>query len=196
MESPDASSARTPSIDSNNNRGTGSIYDPIPCTMPSPAVVELDDWRMTLERLASDSSTWHQWNESNLYDQQVTGEEVVRRSEFRKQVSLDDLKTGLAQHEEQLQRAEAEDEELTQNIMSSMSADNMSLDELSDELTNLVSDLRPHHPSMSHHVDSLSGDTERLSLEDKYPGVGQEERRTGLHLRKTVRNESTDEKRC
>lgn len=172
-------------LDTNNNRNSGNnVRD----SMSSPAVEELDDWRLTLQHLAADSNAWHQWNESVVYEVHMP-EGSVRRGRYGKQVSLDDLKIELAQHEEQLQQAEAEDEE----VMQQQSVDTMTLDQLSDEISILVSDLPSNDQEEEEDdVDRVSRETERLTLDDDM-GRKVEEALRELHL--SVMDQSA-EKRC
>lgn len=127
-------------------------------SLSSPAVDELDDWRLTLQRLSSDSSAWQ---DSDLYHQREN-DVVLRRAEFhnnKDQVSLEELKSDLLQHEQVLVHAEAEDQQLVNKT-----ADVMSLDEIQDELSTLVSDLTEDQEQKEQQVDDVTKQTKRLTI--------------------------------
>lgn len=138
-------------------------------SLSSHATSDLDGWRAELQRLASESSTWREWNVSNLYDGEVDipAEVMIRvKDKIQKRVSLSDLRDELAQHESMLEQVRAEDETLTH-----VTADIVSLDQLSDQVSSLVSDLtagRDHvtqQESFLRQLDSMSRDTQALTLD-------------------------------
>lgn len=166
MSSAAASSRSNASHASDTNNNTDLTDN---SSLTSPAVSELDGWRAELQRLASESSTWREWNVSNLYDAEVDipAEVMIRvKDKIQKRVSLSDLRDELAQHESLLEQVRAEDETLTH-----VTADIVSLDQLSDQVTSLVSDLTAgrdrvaQQESFLRQLDSMSRDTQALTLD-------------------------------
>lgn len=167
----------------------------------SPAVVELEGWRAELQRLASDSSSWREWNVSNVYDnmEQELSDEVIMRVkdklDQKKAVSLSDLKVELAQHEQMLEQIRAEDETLT-----NVAADLTSLDQLEDELINLVTDLTKsrdkvvQQAAFLRQLDGMTQGTETLTLAETSVERADQLLR-GLKLAENLAKRSGEEKK-
>lgn len=159
----------------------------------SPAIEELEDWRATLHRLCSDSSTWHEWNTSSVYA--GIPDDVAGRIDVRaRPVSIQELEQELLDYEHMLDQARSEAEEVAQSA-----ADLTSLDQLCADISDLVTELKPKQESLRQEVafltqvDALSQDAEALKVSgDSVKRV--DELMRGLKLSKEIGSEVADVK--
>lgn len=162
-----------------------------PTSISSHAAVEPEDWLSELQRLTAESVTWTDWKLPDDCDIHVP-EDLVHRIDFKKPVSLSALQTELAEWQADIAAAKAGDEGEEQVPM-----DVIPLDQLSDTMENLVTELTEQRDRMKQQsdflrqLDSMSQDAKILTLADE--SVDRAFRlMTALQLSGNIRRDSHD----
>ena len=135
-----------------------------------------EDVTEDLYRLAKESTSWGEWNVSELYE---TGYDIpadlLSQLDLRKEVSVQALEEELRLHEKQLdemRRQSRGEDAAVADADSSLNPELLSLEELSTCLDDLVSDLTAKRDRLVQQVDlmrqmdNMTRDTEALCLDD------------------------------
>ena len=133
----------------------------------TPEAQELERWNFELQRLASDSSTWQEWNVSDAYSARKDGEgeeagaeEAVVRRRRELPATLEHLNKRLTQHEIQLADLEAQEDQLLRSVSAPVQ-----LEDLTAQLQDLSDYLALDGKRMTRHQQAILGELENLTVE-------------------------------
>lgn len=143
MDSSKSASADGLSISSEKNNQTGSNAED--CESTTAAI----DYEKEIQRLALESQSWAKWELPDDYNFEVPAD-LVDRIDFKKPVSLPDLKKEMLMWEAEIAQLKAESEQSPPEAL-----DVMSLDELSEKMQRLVADLTAGRDRLKQQTDYL-----------------------------------------